>query len=48
MIRTLEKGAQVLSETDVKVYNCSPVSTLNCFERVTLEWAADQPALCPA
>lgn len=48
MIRMLEYGANILSKTDVRVYNCSPVSTLDCFERVSLEWAVDQPALCQA
>ncbi len=46
MVRMLEHSAKVLSGTDVKVYNCSPVSTLECFEHVRLEWAVDQPALC--
>jgi len=46
MARMLAYAADVLGGSDVEVFNCSPVSTLNCFPRVSLEWALDQPALC--
>lgn len=42
MIRMLHYAAEVLKETDVQVYNCSPVSNLDCFEQVSYEWAVAQ------
>lgn len=42
MIRMLHFAAQRLAPTDVQVYNCSPISTLQCFERVSYEWALEQ------
>lgn len=42
MIRMLQFAAQRLAPTDVQVYNCSPDSTLECFERVTYQWALEQ------
>lgn len=42
MIRMLQFAAQRLAGSDVQVYNCSPVSTLACFERVSYEWALAQ------
>lgn len=42
MTRMLENAAEKLADSDVKVYNCSPDTTLNCFERVTFEWAITQ------
>lgn len=32
-------GARTLAGTDVKVFNCSPTSTLECFANVTYEYA---------
>lgn len=42
MTRMLEHAAEKLADSDVKVYNCSPDTTLDCFERVTFEWAITQ------
>lgn len=42
MIRMLQQGAEELKDSGVRVYNCSPDSTLDCFERVSLEWAIQQ------
>ena len=39
MARMLSYGATVLETTGVKVYNTSPISTLDCFERVSFDWA---------
>ncbi len=39
MIKMLNYGAEVLASTDVKVYNCSPTSTLECFPKVSYEEA---------
>ena len=39
MIRMLEFGAHRLAGNGVTVYNCSPDTTLTCFERVSLDWA---------
>lgn len=39
MIRMLQYAADELSGADIKVDNCSPDTTLECFERVTFEWA---------
>lgn len=39
MRKMLNYGAQVLSSTDVKVYNCSPVSDLECFPKISYEVA---------
>lgn len=39
MLRMLEYAAEVLADTDVRVYNCSPDTSLTCFERVPFEWA---------
>lgn len=42
MIRMLKHAADELRGSDVKVYNCSPDTTLECFERVSFEWAVAQ------
>ncbi len=42
MIRMMGHAAEVLADTDIKVYNCSPDTALTCFERVTLDWALQQ------
>jgi len=42
MIRMMGHAAKVLADTDIHVYNCSPDTSLTCFERVTLEWALEQ------
>lgn len=42
MIRMLEYGARELVDSEVRVYNCSPDTTLTCFERVPLSWALEQ------
>lgn len=39
MRKMLHYGAKILSESDVKVFNCSPVSDLECFSKVTYEHA---------
>ncbi|MCB0330015.1 MAG: hypothetical protein KDD70_10135 [Bdellovibrionales bacterium] len=39
MARMLEYGAQVLTDKGIRVCNCSPTSTLDCFERVSFEYA---------
>jgi len=39
MAKMLNHGAKVLTSTDVKVYNCSPVSTLECFPKISYEEA---------
>lgn len=42
MIRMLEYGARELVDSEVRVYNCSPDTTLTCFERVPLSWALER------
>lgn len=42
MLRMLGHAADRLAGTDVCVYNCSPDSHVECFERVSLEWALGQ------
>ena len=32
-------GAKILANTDIKVFNCSPISTLDCFPKVSYEYA---------
>jgi hypothetical protein len=39
MRRMLDYGARVLGRADVSVFNCSPLSTLDCFPKVTYEYA---------
>ena len=39
MQKMLTYGARTLAEADVKVFNCSPVSTLECFPKVSYEYA---------
>ena len=39
MAKMLSYGATILAKTDVKVFNCSPVSDLECFPRVSYEYA---------
>lgn len=42
MIRMLEYAADELAGSDVRVFNCSPDTSLTCFERVSLEWAVSR------
>ena len=35
----LNYGAEILASTNVKVYNCSPISTLECFSKISYEEA---------
>lgn len=42
MIRMFHSAADLLKDSGVRLYNCSPISTLECFERVTLDWAIQQ------
>ena len=37
MSRMLNYAKEILAPTDIKVFNCSPVSTLKCFEHVTFD-----------
>lgn len=37
MLKMLNFGAKALSDSKVKVYNCSPVSTLTCFPKMSYE-----------
>jgi hypothetical protein len=39
MRRMLEYGAEQLKGKDVRVFNCSPTSDLDCFEKVSYEYA---------
>jgi len=34
MMKMLQHGANMLADTDIKVYNCSPVSTLEAFPKI--------------
>lgn len=34
MLKMLQHGAHILADTDTKVYNCSPVSTLEAFPKI--------------
>jgi hypothetical protein len=40
MIKMLQHGANVLADTGIKVYNCSPVSTLEAFPKISFGDAA--------
>ncbi|MEE9297022.1 MAG: hypothetical protein V3W34_18930 [Phycisphaerae bacterium] len=42
MIRILSHAALRLASSDVHVFNCSPSTTLECFRRVSLDWAIEQ------
>ncbi|MFQ5451069.1 MAG: hypothetical protein ACE5E9_10600 [Nitrospinaceae bacterium] len=39
MLRMLEYGAKSLAGKDVKIYNCNPSSRVECFQKVTYEYA---------
>lgn len=39
MNRMLSYAAKILQESDVKIFNCSPDSTLTCFKKVTFDYA---------
>jgi hypothetical protein len=39
MIKMLHYGAEVLASKDIKIYNCSPVSTLECFSKISYKEA---------
>jgi hypothetical protein len=39
MAKMLRHGARVLAKTGVRVFNCSPVSDLDCFEQFSYEHA---------
>ncbi len=42
MIRMLSHAASRLASSDVHVFNCSPSTTLDCVQRVSLDWAIKQ------
>ena len=42
MTRMLGHAAKVLADREIHVFNCSPVTTLGCFPRVSLDWALKQ------
>lgn len=42
MRKAFEKAADLLAARGVEVYNCSPHSTLECFRKVSYEWAVAQ------
>lgn len=42
MARMLQYAASALADLDINVYNCSPHSDLDCFPRVSYEWAIAQ------
>lgn len=42
MIRMLQSAVEELTDSGIRVFNCSPDSNLDCFERVSLEWAIEQ------
>lgn len=37
MAKMLRYGAGILRKTDIKVFNCSPLSDLDCFERISYD-----------
>jgi hypothetical protein len=39
MKKMLERAADEIKGTEMKVFNCSPVSDLECFEKADYEWA---------
>ena len=39
MRKMLSYAAEVVADRDVQVFNCSPDSTLECFRKVSFEWA---------
>ncbi len=39
MARMLSHGVRLLKEKKVTVYNCSPVCTLDCFVRISYDYA---------
>jgi hypothetical protein len=39
MAKMLMYGAEVLSNTGIKIFNCSPISSLNCFPNISYEEA---------
>ncbi len=41
MRKTLTLGAKILESTNVKVYNCSPISDLDCFPKIKFEEALE-------
>ena len=42
MRKMLSYAAEVLAGRDIPVFNCSPESTLECFPKVSFEWAIKQ------
>lgn len=42
MARMLGRAADELARSNIKVFNCSPDTTLECFTRVTFDWAVSQ------
>ena len=42
MRKMLSYAAEVVADRDVQVFNCSPDSTLECFRKVSFEWAVKQ------
>ncbi|MBT3921984.1 MAG: hypothetical protein HOF21_05350 [Nitrospina sp.] len=39
MIKMLNYSTEIMASTDVEVYNCSPISTLECFPKITYQKA---------
>jgi hypothetical protein len=39
MKKMFEYGVEKIAQTDVKVYNCSPISDLECFQKISFEEA---------
>ncbi|NIQ03348.1 MAG: hypothetical protein GWM98_25670 [Nitrospinaceae bacterium] len=39
MLKMMNFGAKALSRTHIKVYNCSPISTLTCFPKISYQKA---------
>ena len=42
MRKMLNYAAELLAGRDIEVFNCSPASTLECFPKVSFEWAIEQ------
>lgn len=42
MRRMLTHAAEVLAGRDIEIFNCSEESTLECFPKVSFEWAIEQ------
>lgn len=42
MRQAFENAAPLLAQRGIEVFNCSPDSTLECFRKVSFEWAIEQ------